>query len=146
MNGLVIYHKQQFQFMTSNRAIMFHIGVATQHPPLPEPDQLSEMGINFIKQCLTIDPMRRPSAVELLDHPWMAEFRETMLNYEDEGSEDGEAEDDGTFLRTTGLGLSLWDPFCLHFILVARHAMNARAEEVATITASTPTPPIEGTP
>lgn len=65
------------------RAIMFHIGVATQHPPLPEPGQLSELGISFIKQCLTIDPMRRPLATELMDHPWMLEFREALLNYEE---------------------------------------------------------------
>jgi len=62
---------------------MFHIGVATQHPPLPEPGQLSELGISFIKQCLTIDPTLRPSAPELMNHPWMLEFRETLLRYED---------------------------------------------------------------
>ena len=61
---------------------MFHIGVATQHPPLPEPGQLSELGINFIKQCLTIDPARRPSAMELMNHPWMLDFRDTLLRYE----------------------------------------------------------------
>jgi len=61
---------------------MFHIGVATQHPPLPEPGQLSELGISFIKDCLTIDPTRRPSATELMNHPWMLEFRETLLRYE----------------------------------------------------------------
>jgi mitogen-activated protein kinase kinase kinase len=62
---------------------MFHIGVATQHPPLPEPDQLSDLGINFIKQCLTIDPVRRPTATELMNHPWMLEFRETLMRYGD---------------------------------------------------------------
>ena len=61
---------------------MFHIGVATQHPPLPEPGQLSELGINFIKQCLTIDPAKRPSAMELTNHPWMLDFRDTLLRYE----------------------------------------------------------------
>ncbi|KAG6814044.1 hypothetical protein H0H92_003894 [Tricholoma furcatifolium] len=63
-------------------AIMFHIGVSTQHPPLPDPSQLSEKGINFIKQCLTIDPMRRPTALELLQHPWMDDFREILKDYE----------------------------------------------------------------
>ena len=63
---------------------MFHIGVATQHPPLPEPGQLSDLGINFIKQCLTIDPMKRPTATELLQHPWMLEFRELLASYEEE--------------------------------------------------------------
>lgn len=62
---------------------MFHIGVATQHPPLPEPGQLSELGINFIKQCLIIDPMKRPTATELMDHPWMLEFRAALLSYEE---------------------------------------------------------------
>ncbi|KAI0651546.1 kinase [Trametes meyenii] len=64
-------------------AIMFHIGVATQHPPLPEPAQLSEMGIDFIRQCLMIDPMSRPSAVELMNHPWMLDFREKLRSYEE---------------------------------------------------------------
>jgi mitogen-activated protein kinase kinase kinase len=62
---------------------MFHIGVATQHPPLPEPGQLSDLGIAFIKTCLTIDALHRPSALELLDHPWMLEFREVLLRYEE---------------------------------------------------------------
>jgi len=62
---------------------MFHIGVATQHPPLPEPDQLSDLGISFIKQCLTIDSIRRPTATELMNHPWMLEFRDTLMRYGD---------------------------------------------------------------
>ncbi|KZT22144.1 hypothetical protein NEOLEDRAFT_1181194 [Neolentinus lepideus HHB14362 ss-1] len=65
-------------------AIMFQIGVATQHPPLPEPGQISDLGISFIKQCLTIDPMKRPTANELMNHPWMLEFHEALLNYEEE--------------------------------------------------------------
>ncbi|RPD63260.1 kinase [Lentinus tigrinus ALCF2SS1-6] len=64
-------------------AIMFHIGVATQHPPLPDPGQLSEMGIDFIRQCLTIDPAQRPTAIELMDHPWMLDFREKLHSYEE---------------------------------------------------------------
>jgi mitogen-activated protein kinase kinase kinase len=62
---------------------MFHIGVATQHPPLPEPGQISELGVNFIKQCLTIDPMLRPSAAEFMDHPWITDFREALLSYQE---------------------------------------------------------------
>ncbi|KAF7792485.1 hypothetical protein EIP86_003526 [Pleurotus ostreatoroseus] len=63
-------------------AIMFHIGVATQHPPLPDPGQLSEKGIDFIRQCLTIDPVQRPSALELMDHPWMLDFQDLLRNFE----------------------------------------------------------------
>jgi mitogen-activated protein kinase kinase kinase len=62
---------------------MYHIGVATQHPPLPESDQLSELGINFIKACLTVDPTRRPSAFELMDHPWMLDFRKALQTYDE---------------------------------------------------------------
>ena len=62
---------------------MFHIGVATQHPPLPEPGQLSEPGIRFLKECLTIDPLQRPSAKELMDLPWMLDFREALMSYEE---------------------------------------------------------------
>lgn len=62
---------------------MFRIGVATQHPPLPEPGQLSELGIDFIRQCLIIDPMARPSAMELMEHPWMVEFAEALRTYEE---------------------------------------------------------------
>lgn len=64
-------------------AIMFHIGVATQHPPLPDPGQLSEIGIDFIRQCLTIDPVQRPMAGDLMEHPWMLEFRAALQSYED---------------------------------------------------------------
>lgn len=63
---------------------MFHIGVATQHPPLPEPGQLSSMGIDFIRQCLTIDGVKRPTAGELYDHPWILAFREELAAYEQE--------------------------------------------------------------
>ncbi|CAO1635171.1 unnamed protein product [Sympodiomycopsis kandeliae] len=59
-------------------AIMFHIGMAQQHPPLPEAGQLSEMGIDFIRQCLNIDPYERPSAAEMREHPWIQELVDQM--------------------------------------------------------------------
>ena len=62
---------------------MYHIGVATQHPPLPEPDQLSELGTDYIKECLAVDPTRRPSAFELMDHPWMLDFRKALQTYDE---------------------------------------------------------------
>jgi mitogen-activated protein kinase kinase kinase len=57
---------------------MFHIGIATQHPPLPEPGQLSELGIDFIEQCLILDPLKRPTATELLHHPWLTAMMELV--------------------------------------------------------------------
>ncbi|KAJ7655224.1 hypothetical protein DFH06DRAFT_1046917 [Mycena polygramma] len=74
--------KKPWSNLDNEWAIMFHIGVATQHPPLPEPDQLSSLGIAFIKECLTIDPMLRPSASELKDHLWLSTLRETWSTYD----------------------------------------------------------------
>ncbi|KIJ45709.1 hypothetical protein M422DRAFT_207069 [Sphaerobolus stellatus SS14] len=105
-------------------AIMFHIGVATQHPPLPEPDQLSELGINFIKQCLNIDAVKRPTALELMNHPWMVTFREELDAYDNEPEKPPvpTAEYDGAS--------------------VARQAARIHEQEVADIVRS-PTPPLE---
>ncbi|KAK7064579.1 kinase domain-containing protein [Favolaschia claudopus] len=74
--------KKPWSNLDNEWAIMFHIGVATQHPPLPEPDQLSSMGISFIKECLTIDPIRRPSADDLKNHVWLSSLRATWSTYE----------------------------------------------------------------
>ena len=65
-----------------SRAIMFHIGIATQHPPLPEPGQLSEAGIDFIASCVTLDQTVRPSASELLTHEWLAPMVQQMVRME----------------------------------------------------------------
>ncbi|GAA5924987.1 uncharacterized protein JCM15063_005785 [Sporobolomyces koalae] len=71
-------------------AIMFHIGIAVQHPPLPEPHQLSELGIDFIRQCLDIDPDKRPSAEELMLHPWIQEATaQIAAAYEEESTPPG---------------------------------------------------------
>ena len=58
---------------------MFHIGIATQHPPLPDPSQMSDVGIDFIESCVTLDPTDRPSAVELIKHPWLAPMVDAMV-------------------------------------------------------------------
>lgn len=70
-------------------AIMFHIGMAQQHPPLPDESQLSAQGIDFIRRCLTIDPFERPTAIDLRAHPWIC-----SLVAELEESEYSEAETD----------------------------------------------------
>ncbi|KAI0304647.1 kinase [Russula brevipes] len=75
--------KKPWSHLDNEWTIMYHIGVATQHPPLPEPDQLSELGINFIRACLTVDPAQRPNAFELMDHPWMLDFRKALQTYDE---------------------------------------------------------------
>ena len=63
---------------------MFHIGVATKHPPLPEPGQLSPLGIAFIRDCLNIDAYKRPFAAELLNHAWILQIKSKLREDEPE--------------------------------------------------------------
>ncbi|KAG1143307.1 hypothetical protein G6F37_005042 [Rhizopus arrhizus] len=53
-------------------SVMYH--VVTGHPPLPDASQLSTAGIDFLKKCFIRDPMKRPTAEELLDHPWIKDY------------------------------------------------------------------------
>ncbi|KAL4243115.1 Protein kinase domain-containing protein [Abortiporus biennis] len=119
-------------------AIMFHIGVATQHPPLPEPGQLSERGIDFIKQCLTIDPMQRPTADELMLHPWMAEFSDALRRYAEE-----------EFATSPPNEMPPESPY--QSATVARQAAILQEKEVETIKSPSPiispyTTPSDGSP
>lgn len=112
---------------------MFHIGVATQHPPLPEPGQLSDLGINFIKQCLTIDPVLRPTALELLDHPWMLQFGETLLGF-----------GDGELTPTPPVEIP-HDEKC-EMVLTARLATNSQERVIEAIQIPSPVSSSTGVP
>ncbi|KAL1955133.1 hypothetical protein VTO42DRAFT_8997 [Malbranchea cinnamomea] len=59
-------------------AIMYKIAQGNQ-PHLPTTDQLSELGIDFLKRCFEIDPVKRPSAVELLQHEWIVTIRRQVV-------------------------------------------------------------------
>lgn len=75
-------------------SVMYH--VVTGHPPLPDASQLSNSGIDFLKKCFVRDPNKRPSAEELLQHPWITSYLES---YSEEGQlpppipEEGEERD-----------------------------------------------------
>ncbi|KAL3680120.1 hypothetical protein R1sor_023076 [Riccia sorocarpa] len=56
---------QQFQEV----AALFHIGTTKSHPPIPE--HLSPDAKNFLLKCLQREPRLRPSAAELLQHPFV---------------------------------------------------------------------------
>lgn len=73
--------------------------MANKHPPLPEPGQLSEAGIDFIRQCLIIDPDLRPTATELMNHPW-------IVNAEEQIREMQEDEDTNAANSWAGMGMS----------------------------------------
>ncbi|KAI8098776.1 uncharacterized protein BX664DRAFT_319573 [Halteromyces radiatus] len=62
-------------------SVMFH--VVTGHPPLPDPSQMSSSGISFLKQCFTRNPKDRPSAHELLNHPWITNYLERGIIADD---------------------------------------------------------------
>ncbi|KAF9357343.1 Suppressor of Sensor Kinase (SLN1) [Mortierella sp. AD094] len=66
-------------------AVMYH--VATSHPPLPDPSQMSARGIAFLKRCFTRSSRERPSAVELLRDEWLKGV-DTDENREEYGYDD----------------------------------------------------------
>ncbi|KAH7276494.1 hypothetical protein KP509_39G009300 [Ceratopteris richardii] len=55
---------QQFQEV----AALFHIGTTKSHPPIPE--HLSHEAQDFLLKCLKKEPHLRPTATELLQHPF----------------------------------------------------------------------------
>ncbi|KAJ5753160.1 hypothetical protein N7520_010077 [Penicillium odoratum] len=59
-------------------AIMYNIAQGNQ-PDLPGPDQLSEMGLDFLQRCFECDPLRRITAAELLQHEWIVSIRQQVV-------------------------------------------------------------------
>ncbi|ORY35800.1 hypothetical protein BCR39DRAFT_585399 [Naematelia encephala] len=73
--------RKPWQHLDNEWAIMFHIGISQDHPPLPNASELSPLGVDFIEQCFILDPAERPSATELLQHPWLAPMLQQMTEH-----------------------------------------------------------------
>lgn len=69
-------------------AIMYKIAQGNQ-PRLAAPDQLSDTGIDFLKRCFELDPAKRPSAAELLQHEWIVTIRRQVVAEPQTPSSDG---------------------------------------------------------
>ncbi|WVN87524.1 uncharacterized protein L203_102707 [Cryptococcus depauperatus CBS 7841] len=65
-------------------AIMFHLGATNEPPPLPDPNDMSNDGIEFIDHCLALDPEERPTASELLRDVWLVPMLDQMAKFEQE--------------------------------------------------------------
>ncbi|KAL3480142.1 hypothetical protein BJX99DRAFT_220800 [Aspergillus californicus] len=59
-------------------AIMYNIAQGNQ-PQLPPRDQLSDMGIDFLRRCFECEPLKRPTAAELLQHEWIVSIRQQVV-------------------------------------------------------------------
>jgi mitogen-activated protein kinase kinase kinase len=69
-------------------AIMYHIA-AGNLPPLPSKEQLSEEGRQFLIRTLEKNPRKRPSAVELLNDPWIVSIRNAFFNEDTQSPSEG---------------------------------------------------------
>jgi mitogen-activated protein kinase kinase kinase len=60
--------------MDNDFAIMYNIANGNS-PTLPGREQLSEVGLDFLRRCFERDPAKRASAAELLQHEWIQSIK-----------------------------------------------------------------------
>ncbi len=71
--------KKPWAHLDNEWAIMYHIGISNKAPPLPDTSQWSAEGIDFLTQCFIRPAKDRPTAIELLEHPWIKDVDEHQL-------------------------------------------------------------------
>lgn len=70
--------RRPWSSMDNEWAIMYNIAQGNQ-PSLPSKDQLSELGIDFVRRCFECDQLKRPTAAELLQHEWIVYIRQQVV-------------------------------------------------------------------
>ena len=95
--------------MDNEWAIMYNIAQG-HSPQIPSAEQMSSVGLDFLKRCFERDPGRRASAAELLGHEWIVGIKRELdmetgtpqtpqtpmsASGSEEGSEGGEREVEG---------------------------------------------------
>lgn len=70
--------RRPWSSMDNEWAIMYNIAQGNQ-PSLPSKDQLSELGIDFVRRCFECDQLKRPTAAELLQHEWIEYIRQQVV-------------------------------------------------------------------
>jgi len=58
-------------------AIMYNIAQGNT-PQMPTKEQMSDVGMDFLKKCFDRDPCKRASAAELLQHEWISSIRSQL--------------------------------------------------------------------
>ena len=100
--------------MDNDFAIMYNIAQGNS-PVIPSPEQISNLGLDFLKRCFERDPSKRTSAAELLQHEWILSIR-SQLSLEpstpqtpsSEGSSSGGYTPSSTSSRTMSRQGSSW--------------------------------------
>ncbi|OEL35835.1 Mitogen-activated protein kinase kinase kinase YODA, partial [Dichanthelium oligosanthes] len=60
-------------------AAMFRLALITDIPEIPE--SLSEEGKDFLRQCLRREPRSRPTATQLMDHPFARAYGAAVWDF-----------------------------------------------------------------
>lgn len=63
--------------MDNEWAVMYNIAQGNT-PQMPSLEQLSEVGLDFLRRCFEQDPAKRASAAELLQHEWILSIRSQL--------------------------------------------------------------------
>ncbi|KAK4560449.1 Suppressor of Sensor Kinase (SLN1) [Recurvomyces mirabilis] len=79
--------------MDNEWAIMYNIAQG-HSPQMPTREQMSEVGLDFLRRCFERDSARRASAAELLQHEWILSIR-SQLDLETTGTPQTPASESG---------------------------------------------------